>query len=956
MKRAILGVALLLYAVPLSAQIGSDGGIRGYVRDVHDASVPDAVITVVDAAGTTSRMASTDTRGVFWLNALRPGSYVLTVERPGFTTLTRRGLSVAPGSEVVVDARLSPAGPTETVEVIARPPAIEAAPGGLGLNVDGSILQQLPLSGKRGWADALEMTPGVISILHDPSQGNLYHARGSESSGHLLQVDGIDVGSFFFSAPQFIGLSTDAIAGTQVRTAILDAATPLTTGVVVNVVTQSGTNRPAGSVALLFMPVRWNARNDPYGTSATHEIVQPDLAGGGPLVKGRAWWFAGYRYIRRDSGVSRSAKNLRDLRALAPQFQPFDNRVRDHFTSLKLTFQAAAAHRLEASYHRDLNARRSGGSVDAEQFYSSSLGGDAVGIALTSSWSSSLVTQVSASYNDKSLTGHPSILGPERSEPSRAVHESVFASSGRLFGTGIIARLDNYYQRQLFPSSKVTLRADTGYYRSGRFGFNALKTGLYLQPRLRADERIMYANGGYALEEVVLLDVRNPGAGYMPFHRTVFSDASVTSGSSTAHDYAIYAQNAWTPALRLTLSAGVRVDWLKNTDRLSRAVTQDSLNVGPRLNVAYNITADGATVARASWGRLHDMPQSRAMGAPFRLPMVTDSYDVDLDGVFETNFVTPSSTTGFNREYDPEVHLGFVDEWTLRLARRFPASVNIDAALIRRSYRDRPALVEVNAVFNGSVFAGYRNESFNQFYRWTNNTANWSVYSALELTASQSLRTFHMFAGYTRAFQHVAGTWMSRDPAALIQPETFPNNRGIGSTVVINSLATFVSTHAGWQEHVFRGGFSWLGPKGVTFGTLYAFNSGPYSGPILTRIVAPDPRFGPPTMTLSNGRVVSNPLATTLRFAFPTRGEGQIKAPALHVWNIRLGREFRFGRARLEPALEIFNVTNSAKYQAFLPGGNQRFSPDYAIGPDGSFRGQNRQPPRTAQASIRWSF
>ena len=43
--------------------------------------------------------------------------------------------------------------------------------------------------------------------------------------------------------------------------------------------------------------------------------------------------------------------------------------------------------------------------------------------------------------------------------------------------------------------------------------------------------------------------------------------------------------------------------------------------------------------------------------------------------------------------------------------------------------------------------------------------------------------------------------------------------------------------------------------------------------------------------------------------------------------------------------------------QQFQTGGNQLYNTtNYAIAPDGSFRGQTRQPPRSAQISIRYQF
>ena len=102
-------------------------------------------------------------------------------------------------------------------------------------------------------------------------------------------------------------------------------------------------------------------------------------------------------------------------------------------------------------------------------------------------------------------------------------------------------------------------------------------------------------------------------------------------------------------------------------------------------------------------------------------------------------------------------------------------------------------------------------------------------------------------------------------------------------------------------------------------------------------------------MTLSNGRVVSNPLSTTIRFAYPTRGDNQQTTPDLHQLNVRIGRRFVLGRLKLDGSLDVFNVTNHDADQLFLAGANQTYNPLY---------GQltSRQPPRSAQLVLRTMF
>jgi hypothetical protein len=283
----------------------------------------------------------------------------------------------------------------------------------------------------------------------------------------------------------------------------------------------------------------------------------------------------------------------------------------------------------------------------------------------------------------------------------------------------------------------------------------------------------------------------------------------------------------------------------------------------------------------------------------------------------------------------------------------------VDVSFVHRDYRERPARVEMNRIIEDGVFKGYRNEAQNDIWFVTNNIWNTQVYQGLEITVAKRTQSLNLISGYTRGWQELEGTWIPGDPASFIQPEAFPNDKGIGTIRgnEENSLSgTDMTRSPSWQKHAFRLGGAYTGPWHLLLASNLTVLSGPYGGPIVNRIAAPDPRFGPSTVTLSNGRVVSNPLATTIRFAFPTRGEGQIKAPNLILWNIRAGRDFVFGARRLSVAFDVVNVTNRAADQQFQSGGNQLYSPNYAIAPDGSFRGQTRQAPRSGQLSVRFLF
>jgi hypothetical protein len=212
-----------------------------------------------------------------------------------------------------------------------------------------------------------------------------------------------------------------------------------------------------------------------------------------------------------------------------------------------------------------------------------------------------------------------------------------------------------------------------------------------------------------------------------------------------------------------------------------------------------------------------------------------------------------------------------------------------------------------------------------------------------------------------RQWRHIDGTWQPHDPASFIQPDAFANDRGIGSSTGTASATTDANSLSGvhmtqpltasaqWQDHVARAAAAVDARWGILISTNYTFQSGTWSGPIVTRVASPDPAFGPPTIRLSNGRVVSNPLATVIRFAYPDRGDGQLRTPVLHVLNVRAGRRFTVRRLKIDASLDVFNVINHGADLGFEFMANQTYNPLYGQTVD-------RQLPRSAQIVLRAAF
>jgi hypothetical protein len=122
-----------------------------------------------------------------------------------------------------------------------------------------------------------------------------------------------------------------------------------------------------------------------------------------------------------------------------------------------------------------------------------------------------------------------------------------------------------------------------------------------------------------------------------------------------------------------------------------------------------------------------------------------------------------------------------VREWLTGYRTQLPGDFILDVSYVNREYRDRPAQVDINNIYTNDVWQGLADPTTNTKYLITNNKWNWFVYQGIEVTATKQLSKLQFIATYTRAFQHIAGTWQPNDPAGIIQPAAFENNAGLES-------------------------------------------------------------------------------------------------------------------------------------------------------------------------------
>jgi hypothetical protein len=309
---ALLIVVGLLAASQCAAQLIT-ADILGTVTDAAGAVVPNAKVTVVNAATSATRTLQTNGSGDYVFNLLPPGSYTVTVESPSFKKSVSNVTLVA-GDRARVDALLQVGETNQVVEVTATTPALQTDSSTVRDTVSAQSVQDLPLNG-RNYITLVETAPGAAagpsnSIISgtrpdDRRQTSAVVANGQNETFNNNLVDGMDNNE----REQFSILfrpSIDSLEEVKIDTNAYPAEEGRAGGAVINLITKSGTNAFHGGVYEYFRNDKLNA-NDFFANSSgigRAEFRQNQFGGsvGGPIIKNKTFFFGDIEVLRLIQG------------------------------------------------------------------------------------------------------------------------------------------------------------------------------------------------------------------------------------------------------------------------------------------------------------------------------------------------------------------------------------------------------------------------------------------------------------------------------------------------------------------------------------------------------------------------------------------------------------------------------------------------------------------------------
>ena len=644
-----LGAMMALFTGGSTLAQTTTASLSGVVRDPSGAVVPAVRVTITYNQTGASRETTTDTEGRYSLTNLLPGQYELRAEHAGFKITVQSSVLLTVASAVVADLTLQVGTVAETVEVKEEDPLVETTKAEVSRVVNQQSIESLPIIGRNfvdfaklssGVAPGRENTGGGAFKEPDAGVGSAAAPRltfgGQSELNTMILVDSVDNIQTFTGLPR-VTPSQEAVQEFRILNSTFLAEYGRALGGFVNIVTKSGTNQYHGSAYYYGMNNVLNAAPLLTGPNPVLRQNQYGATIGGPISKGKTFFFASYEGQRRAESNKFSSVILNNLAGInaTKRFFGFTPETTDVLRANDYDgFLAKLDHNFNA--RNNLSVRYSLLDSKTRGFLG---GGGRASPAST--------TRRDNKTFDQSLVGGDTAL-----LSSRVVNDFRVQWARRSFDFTPFIKEPDLEISNLIITGKST--SDVDYYRESRLQLydhisvnrsaHAIKFGVdfnNIRNTARWDlffpARIIFPSLGAFLAPtptpvVFWWPLQNGTttrqALPVPFTQDVPSDLLPLVRTSVDHNsYGEFVQDEWKVTPKLTLTMGLRYDVETYPTRFVQ--TNDRNNFQPRVGFAYSfdtrtvvrggfglfndrlITSIGQGLITAEWGSAGDLPNAR---------------------------------------------------------------------------------------------------------------------------------------------------------------------------------------------------------------------------------------------------------------------------------------------------------------------------------------------------------
>ena len=294
------------------------GTVDGSVVDSSGASVAGAQVTLTNTGTQEKRVQSTGNEGLYQFVNVVPGTYRLDVEKAGFKHFTRNDVTVEVQQDTHINATLPVGQVTETVEVTAETPLLQAETSSLGQVVEERKANELPLNG-RNIFNLITISPAAVAqggsggtpVGQNPFSWGNYQVGGSFANQSAEYLDGQPLNIGYINLPIVIP-TQDSVGEFKVQYNNLGPEFGKFSGGIMNFSTKSGSNAFHGE-AYEFLRNKVLNSNEYF-------YKQSELAGGkantpppyvqnqfgfnvgGPIIKDKTFFFVSWEQFRLRTG------------------------------------------------------------------------------------------------------------------------------------------------------------------------------------------------------------------------------------------------------------------------------------------------------------------------------------------------------------------------------------------------------------------------------------------------------------------------------------------------------------------------------------------------------------------------------------------------------------------------------------------------------------------------------
>lgn len=653
-RRAVTTLLLGLLAVPAFGQSqATTAELNGRVLDAQGGVLPGVTVTARNEANGYVRTAVTNEEGLYSLPLLPPGTYEVTMELAGFAPAQRR-TQLTVGASVTINQALQVTGVAETITVSAAAPLLETTTSIRTSTVGAEAIDNLPINGRR-FQDFVTLTP---TVQIDTSRGQLSFA-GQRGINSNVSIDGADYNQPFFGglrggerSNNAFTVPQGAVQEFQVVAAGYSAEFGRSTAGLVNVVTKSGTNTPAGN-AFYVNRHRELAEKNAFGQVAAPTQQQFGGGFGLPLQRDRLFFFGAYeqQIFRNEravafnlTGINRSSDNAEayDLyRGLEEDFEA----TNDALALLgKADYQWPTGSRVSLRYsfstNKAENSNATGNALEATTTSALSNNGT------EKNGTNTVVGQFTSAIRSNVLFEARGQYSRER-RPREANEESPTVQN----------QVGNYGTVNFLPTTQFDWRAQGATNLTLVAGAHTVKVGaevnhVYADQKFGFNQFGRWTITGSAASALEVMSLGGPTANRydVPLTGAATTATYLKQLGNLALDFATdevaaFVQDSWRVTPRLTINGGIRYeaafnptpeannDFMLNALRgvtfpLGRTVDPTTIpnqtdQFAPRLGFAWDVTGDGRTVVRGHSGLYYARTPGLLLASPlnnFRVP------------------------------------------------------------------------------------------------------------------------------------------------------------------------------------------------------------------------------------------------------------------------------------------------------------------------------------------------